>query len=99
MIEYKKKEGERLRGTEKEETHYVNLDRSINYDAIEDFPKASVLNLLGKPEEWREARLAAGKEIKRLAPRAKKNEQKSNANQLRKKKRVCLIGDMPLVCI
>ena len=35
------KEGKRLRGTEKEETHYVNLDRGINYDAIEDFPKVS----------------------------------------------------------
>ena len=32
MIEYEK-EGERLRGIEKEETHYVNLDRGINYDA------------------------------------------------------------------
>ena len=50
MIEYKK-EGERLRGIEKEETHYVNLDRGINYDATEDFPKVSVLHLLGKPEE------------------------------------------------
>ena len=27
---------------------------------------------MGKPEEWREARLETGKEIKRLAPRAKK---------------------------
>ena len=80
MIEYEK-EGERLRGIEKEETHYVNLDRGINYDAIEDFPKVSVLHLLGKPEQWREARLAAGKEIKRLAPRAKKIEQKSNAGE------------------
>ena len=80
MIEYEKK-GEKLRGTEKEETHYVNLDRGINYDAIEDFPKVSVLHLLGKPEEWREARLAAGKEIKRLAPRAKTSEQKSNAGE------------------
>ena len=83
MIEYEK-EGERLRGIEKEETHYVNLDRGINYDAIEDFPKVSVLHLLGKPEQWREARLAAGKEIKRLAPLAKnekKNEQKSNAGE------------------
>ena len=61
-----------MRGIEKEETHYVNLDRGINNDAIEDFPKVSVLHLLGKPEQWREARLAAGKEIKRLAPRAKK---------------------------
>ena len=42
MIEYEK-EGERLRGIEKEETHYVNLDRGINYDAIEDFPKVSVI--------------------------------------------------------
>ena len=62
MIEYEK-EGERLRGIEKEETHYVNLDRGINYDAIEELPKVSVLHLLGKPEERREARLAAGKEI------------------------------------
>ena len=78
MIEYEK-EGERLRGTEEEETHYVNLDRGINYDAIEDFPKVSVLHLFGKPEQWREARLAAGREIKRLGPRAKNIEQKSNA--------------------
>ena len=70
MIEYEK-EGESLRGIEKEETHYVNLDRGINYDAIEDFPKVSFLHLLGKPEQWREARLAAGREIKRKAPRAK----------------------------
>ena len=41
IIEYET-EGERLRGIEKEETHYVNLDRGINYDAIEDFPKVSV---------------------------------------------------------
>ena len=80
MIEYEK-EGERLRGTEKEETHYVNLDRGINYDAIEDFPKVSVLHLLGKPEQWREARLAADKGKKRFAPRAKKIEQKSNAGE------------------
>ena len=81
LIEYEKKR-ERLRGIEKEETHYVNLDRGINYDAIEDFPKVSVLHLLGKPEQWREARLAAGKEIKRLAPRTKKKiEQKSNAGE------------------
>ena len=80
MIEYEK-EGERLRGIEKEETHHVNLDRGINYDAIEDFPEISVLHLLGKPEQWQEAGLAAGKEIKRLAPRAKKNEQKSNAGE------------------
>ena len=82
MIEYEK-EGERLRGIEKDETHYVNLDRGtcINYDAIEDCPKVSVLHLLGKPEQWREARLAAGREIKRLAPRAKNIEQKSNARE------------------
>ena len=80
LIEYEK-EGERLRGTEKEETHYVNLDRGINYDAIEDFPKVSVLHLLGKPEQWPEAQVAAGKEIKRLAPRAKKTERKSNAGE------------------
>ena len=36
---------------------------------------------MGKPEQWREARLAAGKEIKRLAPRAKKTEQKRNAGK------------------
>ena len=99
MIECEK-EGERLRGIEKEETHYVNLGRGINYDAIEDFPKVSVLHLLGKPEQLREARLAAGKEIKRLALRAKKIEQKSNAGELiTKEKRVCLIGGMPLVRI
>ena len=39
-IEYEK-EGERVRGTEEKETSYVNLDKSINYDAIEDFPKLS----------------------------------------------------------
>ena len=72
MIEYEK-EGERLRGIEEEGTHYVNLDRGINYDTIEDFPKVSGLHLLGKPEQWREARLAAGREIKLLAPRAKRN--------------------------
>ena len=43
MIEYEK-ERERLRGIAEEGTHYVNLDRSINYDAIEDFPKVSVLH-------------------------------------------------------
>ena len=80
MIEYEK-EGERLRGIEKEETHYVNLDRGINYDAIKDFPKVSVLPFLGKPEEWREARLVAGKEIKRLAPRARRIEEKKNAGE------------------
>ena len=36
---------------------------------------------MGKPEQWREAWLAAGKEIKWLAPRAKTNEQKSNAGE------------------
>ena len=41
------KEGKRLRGTEEKETSYVNLDRGINYDAIEDFPKVSFLYLLG----------------------------------------------------
>ena len=45
MIEYEK-EGERLGGIEKEKTHYVNIDRGINYDAIEDFPKVSVLHVL-----------------------------------------------------
>ena len=80
MIEYKK-EGERLRGTEKKETHYVNLDRGINYDAIGKFSKLSVLHLLGRPEEWREARLAAGKKIQRLAPLAKRIEQKRNAGE------------------
>ena len=80
MIEYEK-EGERLRGIEEEGMRYVNLDRGINYDAIEDFPKVSFLHLLGKPEQWREARLAAGKEIKRLVPRAKIIEQKSNAGE------------------
>ena len=79
MTEYEK--GERLRGTEEKETSYVNLDRGINYDAIKDFPKVSFLYLLGKPELWQEARLAAGREIKWLAPRAKKIEQKSNAGE------------------
>ena len=50
MIEYEK-EGERLRGIEKEETHYVNLDRGIDYDAIKEFPKVS--DVFGKPEQWR----------------------------------------------
>ena len=76
MIEYEK-EGERLRGIEEKEMSYVNLDRGI----IEDFPKVSFLYLSGKPEEWRVARLEAGKEIKRLAPRAKRIEQKSNAGE------------------
>ena len=58
MIEYEK-EGERLRGIEKEETHYVNLDWGINYDVIKELPKVAVLHLLGKPEQWLEARLAA----------------------------------------
>ena len=80
MIEYEK-EGERLRGTEEKETSYVNLDRGINYDAIKDSPKVSFLYLLGKPEEWREARLEEGKEIKRLATRAKRIEQKRNAEE------------------
>ena len=44
MIGYEK--GESLRGLENAETHYVNLDRGINYDTIEDFPKVSVLHLL-----------------------------------------------------
>ena len=78
MIEY---EGERFSGIEKEETHYGNLDRGINYDAIEDFPKVYFLHLLGKPEQWREEQLAAGREIKRLAPREKEIEQKSNAGE------------------
>ena len=97
MIEYEK-EGERLRGTEKADTHYINLDRGINYDAIADFPQVSVLHVLGKPEQWREARLAAGKEIKRLAPRAKKKLSRKGMLeiQLRKKKRASLIGGMSL---
>ena len=36
---------------------------------------------MGKPEQCREAQLAAGRDIKRLAPRAKKMEQKSNAEE------------------
>ena len=80
MIEYEK-EGERLRGIEKEETHYVNLDRGINYDAIKGFPKVSFLHLLGRPEEWREARMRAGKEIQRLDPIAKEIEQKRIAGE------------------
>ena len=99
MIEYEKA-GERLRGTEEEGTHYVNLDRVINYDAIEDFPKVSVLHLLGKPEEWREARLAAGREIKRLAPRAKKTVQKRNAGKpITKEEEGEIDGGMPLAHI
>ena len=54
MTEYEK-DGEILRGTEKEETHYVNLDRGINYDVIKKFPNLSVLHLLRRPEELREA--------------------------------------------
>ena len=53
----------------------------VEIPSIEDFPKVSVLHLLGKPEEWRESRNAAGKEIKQLAPRAKKIEQKRNAGK------------------
>ena len=45
MIEYEKKEGERLRGIEKEVIHYVNLDRGIDYDAVKEFPKVSDLFL------------------------------------------------------
>ena len=62
MIEYEK-EGERLRGIEKEETHHVNLDMGINYDVMKEFPKVSALHILGRPEEWKEARQKAGKEI------------------------------------
>ena len=51
MIEYEK-QGERLTGIEEKETSYVNLDRGINYDAIEGFPNVSFLYLLKKPEEW-----------------------------------------------
>ena len=36
---------------------------------------------MGNPEQWQGARLAAGREIKRLAPRAKNIEQKSNAGE------------------
>ena len=61
MIKYEK-EGEKLRGFEEKDTSYLNLDRGINYDAIEDFPKVSFLYLLGKPEEWMEARLEADKQ-------------------------------------
>ena len=57
------------------------IPKKLWVDAIEDFPKVSVLHLLGKPEQWREARLAADKEIKRLTPRAKRNEQKNNAGE------------------
>ena len=49
MVEYKK-EGERLRGTEKEETHCDNLDRGINYDVIKEFPKVSALHILRRME-------------------------------------------------
>ena len=47
MIEYEK-EGERLRGIEEKETSYVNLDRGINYDAIEDFQKSIIFTSFGK---------------------------------------------------
>ena len=36
---------------------------------------------MGKPEQWRKARLETGKEIKRLDSRAKKKQQKSNAGE------------------
>ena len=99
MIEYKK-EGERLRGNEKKETHYVNLDRGINYDAIGKFSKVSVLHLLGRPEEWREARLAAGKKYNGwLRSRKELSKKEMRENQLRKKKSMCLIGGMLLVRI
>ena len=99
MIEYEK-EGERLRGIEKEETHYVNLDRGIHYDVIKEFPKVSVLHLLEKPEQWLEALPAVSKEIHKLAPRAAKISRKGmRENQLRKKKSMCLIGGMPLAHI
>ena len=80
MIEYEK-EGERLRGIKKEETHYVNLDRGINYDVIIEFPKVSVLHLLEKPEQWLEARPAASKEIQKLAPGVAKIKQKRDAGE------------------
>ena len=63
MIEYEK-EGESLRGIEKEETHYVNLDRGIDYDAIKEFPKVS--DLFVKPEQWRKWWQKADKEIKKV---------------------------------
>ena len=61
MIEYEK-EGERLRGIEKEGTPYVNLDRGLDYDAIKEFPKVS--DIFGKPEQWRKWLQKAGKEEK-----------------------------------
>ena len=89
MIEYKK-EGERLRGIEKEKTHYVNLDRGINYDVIEEFPKVSDLHLLGKPEQWREWWNEAGKEIRRLAPHAKKLGEKGCGRTNYERRKVCV---------
>ena len=80
MIEYEK-EGETLRGIEKEEMHYVNLDRGTTYDAIKEFPNVSALHLLGSPEEWREARKGAGKEKQRLAPHVAKTKKKMGAGK------------------
>ena len=77
MIDYEK-EGERLR-IEKEESHYVNLDRGIDYDAIKEFPKVS--DRFGKPEQWRKWWQKAGKEIKNLAPLAATIKQKRDAGE------------------
>ena len=60
---------------------FTLLDRGINYDVIKAFPRVSVLHLLGKQEKWLEARLAAGKEIQKLAPRAAKIKQKRHAGE------------------
>ena len=79
MTEYEK-EGERLRGIEKEETHYVNLDRGIDYDAIKEFPKVS--DFFGKPEQWRKWWQKAGKEKKRFHTRQKLSRKGMRENQL-----------------
>ena len=84
MIEYEK-EGERLRGIEKEETHYVNLDRGIDYDAIKAFPKVS--DLFGKPEQWRKWWQKAARKTKKLAPHAAKIKQKRDVGEPIKKKK------------
>ena len=78
MIEYEKG-GERLRGTEEEEKHYVNLNRGIDYDPILEFRKVS--DLSGKPEQWRKWWQKAGKEIKTLAPHAAQIKQKGDAGE------------------
>ena len=47
---------------------------------------------MGKPQQWREARLAADRETQRLVPRAKIIEQKSNAGEPITKEKECVFN-------